>query len=577
MLFRKLYCTLIVLIVSQLNAQKNQIVFSSSENKIKKIEDLVLQEKPFDTDTLGLKTFLQPLQTKENGVIYDALLANGYSNFYNTLNKQSKSYYIQSLKKAALLKDTSIEIWVQLNYVSYLYHYRDYVNMTPLLIKIIDGISRLPKDQIILPGQSFKKIGWIMQTFGDYKEALEFLNLAKKYTPKNTPEYAEITDALGLNYFNVGNIKTAEFYLNQARVLAKQINDEVRYAKILGNLALLQRQKGDLKTAISLLKEDITISERKKSYQNTMYACILLAELYLADNNLDKAEETLKKGEKIAYSQSYFEKSELQIIKLKLEVLKKQNKTDNELILRRRMIVLEDSLQNKDGDIAISKANWILEKTKFQESIKKTKNQYRREVAKKNIYAYITILAFLLAFLLVFFILKKYKKQLKTRKIEYKQKVSLQELEKAKIEQKLAEANNNLNAQVAYLKDKNIQIKNLKVEIDKIKQSSSYYNQKETGKLNTLLESHLMTENNWNNFKREFKKEHPEFYNRLQSDFPEITDSNMRILLLQKLNFNNSEIAELLGITTEAVKKSNQRLKKKLGEKFNILFEHIYL
>lgn len=326
-----------------------------------------------------------------------------------------------------------------------------------------------------------------------------------------------------------------------------------------------------MQAAISLLKEDIQISENEQSDQNTMYASILLAELYVKNNNLDQAEEILNKAKEIADSKSYFKKSELQIIKLKLDILKQQNKTDNELALRRRMIVLEDSLKNKDGDIAISNANWVIQKTKFQQNINRTANEVKHESAMKNMYAIVIIMAFISAI----FIFLNFKKQLKNRQLKYNQKVTLLELEKIKTEHKLTEAHENLNAQIDYLKDKNIQIKKLKGEIDHIKQSSSHYLEKENKKLSTLLESHLMTENNWNTFKREFQKEHPEFYQLLQNDFPEITDSNKRILLLQKLNFNNNEIAELLGITPDAVKKSKQRLKKKLETKFDTLFEHI--
>ena len=61
----------------------------------------------------------------------------------------------------------------------------------------------------------------------------------------------------------------------------------------------------------------------------------------------------------------------------------------------------------------------------------------------------------------------------------------------------------------------------------------------------------------------------------LLTEFPELTVSNIRILMLQKLNFSNNETAELLGVTTDAIKKSKQRLKKKLGTKSNLLFDHI--
>lgn len=572
MLFKKSYCVLLLLFIIQVKSQNSPIQLPYLPSKIAKIEALLVQIKSFHTDTISLKKYLDPLsKSKEYKSLYDGLLANGYSDFYNTTNSKSNFYYLNSIRSAAVQKDVSLQIWTQLNYISYLYLYRDYTSMTPRLLQVIDQIKKLPVDEIILPGETFKKIGWMLQTLEDYPESLYYLNLATKYTPQKTAEFASLMDNIGMNYFRMGNDKAAESYFNKTAAIARQIHDEVQRAKALGNLALVKQKRGDLQTAISLLKEDIKISEQEQSNQNIMYASILLAELYIKNSNLNQAEEILYKAKEIADSKSYFRKSELQIIKLKLDILKQQNKTDNELGLRRRMIVLEDSLKNKDGDIAISNANWVIQKTKFQQNINRTADEVKHEAAMKNIYAVVIVMAFILAV----FIFLNFKKQLKNRQLQYNQKVTLLELEKIKTEHKLTEANENLNAQIDYLKDKNIQIKKLKSEIGQIKQSSSHYLEKENKKLSTLLESHLMTENNWNTFKREFQKEHPEFYQLLQNDFPEITDSNKRILLLQKLNFNNNEIAELLGITPDAVKKSKQRLKKKLGSKFDLLFEHI--
>lgn len=570
--FRKSYCIFLFLFVLHLKSQNTPIKVPSLENKIANIEALLSQSKSFDTDSTSLKKYLEPLsKSKEYRSVYEGLLANGYSDFYNRTNSKSEFYYLHSIKNAAEQKEISVEIWAQLNYISYLYFYRDYMKMTTGLLQIIDKIKKLPANEIILPAETFKKIGWILQTLEDYPESLHYLNLAKKYTPEKTTEYASLIDNIGMCYFHMGNDKVAESYFNQSTSLAKQIHDEVRYAKTLGNLALVHQKRGDLPSAISLLKRDIAISEKNKSNQNTMYAAILLAELYVKNKNLNQAEEILKKAAEIANSKSYFKKSELQIIKLKLDILKQQNKTDNELALRRRMLVLEDSLKSTDGDIAISNANWTIQKAKFKQNIKKTTDQVKREATMKKSYAVVIVIVFISAL----FLFLNFKKQLKKRQLQYNQKVTSLELEKIKTEHKLTEANENLNAQVDYLKDKNIQIKKLKVEIEKIKKSPSFYLEKEKGQLNTLLESHLMTENNWNTFKREFQKEYPEFARLLHEDFPEITDSNKRILLLQKLKFNNYEIAELLGITPDAVKKSKQRLRKKLGSKFDLLFEHL--
>ncbi|WP_413997980.1 tetratricopeptide repeat protein [Flavobacterium sp. W1B] len=532
----------------------------------------MLQQKHFEKDSIALKKYLQPLaKTPLLSVLHQALLANGYSNYYDRINKRSDYYYLQSISNAAQIKNLPLEIWTQLNYVSYLYHYLDYTNMTPQLLEVFAKMKNITPNEMIFPGESFKKIGWIMQTIGDYEEASHYLKLAQTYTSKNTSEYASITDAIGINYLNTNHLQKAISYFNEAAKQSKKIKDSLRYAKVLGNLARVYQKKGDFKKAISLIKEDIAISEYCQSHQNTMFASIILAQLYLDTNNLEAADAALKKAEAISLSKSYFKNSELSIVKLKLALLQKLHKTDNELELRRRMSILENSIKTKNGSLVINNVNWIIEKTKFQQKLDQTNAQYKQESFHKNIYAFIALLLILLAF----FIYLNFKKQLKNKQLEYKQKAIAMELEKLKIEQKLVLAHDNLNAQIDYLKNKNVQIKKLKNEIEHLKQSPSDNLEKKKGKLNALLESHLMTESNWNIFKREFQKEHSEFYNMLLTEFPELTDSNIRILLLQKLNFSNNETAELLGVTTEAIKKSKQRLKKKLGAKSDMLFDHI--
>ena len=80
-----------------------------------------------------------------------------------------------------------------------------------------------------------------------------------------------------------------------------------------------------------------------------------------------------------------------------------------------------------------------------------------------------------------------------------------------KTEQQLTDAQNNLSSQADYLKDKNQKIKCLKIEIKDIKTTSSHYLEKKSGKLNSLLESHLMTGSNWIAFKKDFQKNIPIF------------------------------------------------------------------
>ena len=83
-----------------------------------------------------------------------------------------------------------------------------------------------------------------------------------------------------------------------------------------------------------------------------------------------------------------------------------------------------------------------------------------------------------------------------------------------------------------------------------------------------------MTDENWNNFKNVFNYEQKEFVKHLNQHFPSLTESNLRIIYLLKLELNNVEIAQLLGITTDAVKKAKQRLRKKYENYDYIFHDH---
>ena len=125
------------------------------------------------------------------------------------------------------------------------------------------------------------------------------------------------------------------------------------------------------------------------------------------------------------------------------------------------------------------------------------------------------------------------------------------------------ETHNSLLAYQTYLLEKNQQISSLENEIKMIAGSSSFGLERNNRELEKLLESHLMTDENWLTFKNTFIREDYKTYKNLLEQFPGITESALRIELIQTLGLNNAETARVLGITVDAVKKSKQRLRKK--------------
>ena len=80
-----------------------------------------------------------------------------------------------------------------------------------------------------------------------------------------------------------------------------------------------------------------------------------------------------------------------------------------------------------------------------------------------------------------------------------------------------------------------------------------------------LYNNRILTELDWELFKQQFDRLYPGYILRVRSKFPELSHGEERLFLLVKANLNASEMAQILGITVNAVKKSRQRLRKRLG------------
>ena len=568
------YFTSLLLLLSAILLQAQKIRLGSSDDKVSDWEQIINQKKDSKSDIVSVKNFLQPLidrNSESDQILYDVLLANAYAENVDRVNDKSGYYYTKAIRHAAEAQLKPLEIWATLSYAGYLYNYRQMTKALPIFLAAIDKIEKTDTTQLILPAESFTKIGFYMDTIGDDSEAIAYLKKAKEYTKPNTSEYAAILDNLGMSYFKKGDLKNAEKNIRQSSTLSKSIGDQLRYAKTLGNLAQIYERNKDHKTAIQLVLEDVRISKETKSEKNLMYAYTLLTRLYIANNQLDEAKVTVKKACEIATSKSYFKINELDILKLRLTILQNESKEHEELGIRRRIEILEDSLNKTDGVLPLNQANWLMQKRKYQQNIASTNQKFATESFWKNVIFAIASLILLG----VLFVFLKAKNQEKKKRVLMEEKIVDYENSKLNIERKLLDANRTLDSQIDFLKEKNIQIQKLYGEIENIKESKSSFKDNDRVKLDDLLQSHLMTEENWRNFKNEFQREHFEFYDSLIENFPEITDSNLRIILLQKLGFTNSEISGLLGITIDAVKKSKQRLKRKLGEKHDLLFQMI--
>jgi len=113
-----------------------------------------------------------------------------------------------------------------------------------------------------------------------------------------------------------------------------------------------------------------------------------------------------------------------------------------------------------------------------------------------------------------------------------------------------------------HLVQKNELLQKLKSQLDKI--TFQEYNN-ELNNLSKDIESNMNIEKDWDTFKIHFQEVNPNFFEKLNNNFPKLTQNDLKICAYIKIGLSNKEIAQLLNILPDSVKSTKKRLKKKLS------------
>lgn len=507
--------------------------FDRGREKDQRIIENIAKQYPLVKTTAELKIVLHKAlgdwsvkESQSAEIIADVFIANKNAITEDRLNTTSTELFKKALLNARKLRRNDLELWVSMHYGFYLYTYRKYQDSFPLFMYCISVLDQTADGQVIQSCKTYKKIAYFLTTAGDYEKANEYLQQAKRYAEPNSRDLAGIIDALGLISISLDDLVNAEQYFKEALVIAQVSKDELRYAKVLGNLAEVRLKQKHFDRAIELLNQDITISKKLSETQNTIYALVMLGKVYLAKGDAAEASSKLQVAQQYAQSKTYFRSSEYEINSLILQIAEQTGNDKEELIARRKLEELKTLLKGMDGREAIMKVAWETEKNKLSLKIRAEETKRQRE-------SYIKIAALLGCMMLMVaigFLIRIYRKKIKAEKKEFEKKM--------------------LN----------------------LRRSSPVNLEMHAAKMQTLLDSHLMSNTSWLDFKRFFIQTYPDYYQFLLQNFHGLTDSHLRIIFLTKLEMDNTETARVLGLTVEAVKKAKQRLRKKYGKEYDLLF-----
>ncbi|WP_133582912.1 tetratricopeptide repeat protein [Sphingobacterium yanglingense] len=500
--------------------------------------------------------------------IYHSLLAESYATIKDHKTPISDSLFSQAIAEAKKTNDTGLLIWVNTLYGFYHYTYSDYINALPYFLESSRNITSLSTGRIPEANQVLIKNAYFFGTIDDNEKSLDLLQSALAITDTSSSEYGQILYAIGLLYMKKEQWQDAEDYFNRTLSSSQANVDSLRYAKTLGELALLYQQRGEAQKAVSSLLENISLSEKNNDPRNTMYAQMQLGRVYLQNGNTDSSWHYLANALEYAQTKDYLKGYEKDILELQLDIVRTKNNPHGELALRRRLEQINQHLSVTDGASIVDKVNWETQKERIHWQLEAEQVKLNRASLLKWAWGAVSVL--LLAIIILLLI--TYKRRLRLQQVEFEKKLLSFQIEKIESETTLSNTHNTLASYKVYLEDKNQQIQRLEGEITKLRDNSSTNTKKQRLSLESLLKSHLLTDESWFEFKKAFMAENADAYQTILTCLPDITESGLRIILLLKMGLDNHQISHLLGVTTDAVRKSKQRIRKKYGDRYDQIF-----
>lgn len=385
-------------------------------------------------------------------------------------------------------------------------------------------------------------------------------------------------NAIGLIYAKKKNDKEALSYYQKTIERARAYKDTAWIGIASGNIGSVFMAKGDNEQALQYYRLNYSINSKVAEASNdAALSALYMSKAYTRMNRMDSALLYLHTGyslgtkvitdktEWLHFYKTYFEAG--------IEANKKSGNLIEALQLSDSLLALKDSIKNWLDSKILNRA---VQKTEAARNIAELQLlQSRKNISQ--LYAAIVISALVVIIVVILLLFKGYRlRKLKQAQIAEKEN-QLLSLEKLRAEENLRHASGQLQTYLATIREKNEYIQLLDAEMSGLKESSGHPDDPklQSAVIESLLSKTILTDDDWRHFRNLFEQVYPGFINRLLEKLPTLSPAETRMLILSRLNLSPREMANMLGISVDAIRKSRYRLRKKLNLSDEVEFNSI--
>lgn len=362
-------------------------------------------------------------------------------------------------------------------------------------------------------------------------------------------------NTLGLLYRTRSNYDTAISYFEQARTLAIEKDLPVWVGITTGNIGISYYLNKEYSKAIPLIKEDIKICIQNKEYPNAVNSMTKLADIYIQENDPIQAKYWVDNAWRYFDSCELFATTSLAgLYDLNAQYFRSIKDYKTALLYRDSADVYTDSVNEEFNSSVTQQIQKQVDDEISRTLVSKLNYDKSRMRLTRNGLVVGVMLIAIIAWLIV-----------ARQRLAYNTKQALMEADQKLIASELDAAQTQLANFTKRLKEKNRIIEAFTEDVKNIKGVSVANEDTEENILPRLLNATILTEDEWSEFKILFDKVHTGYITRIQDRFPDITQSDLRFLVLSKLGLNNKEMAAILGVRPDTLRTNKYRFRKKTG------------
>ena len=414
-------------------------------------------------------------------------------------------------------------------------------------------------------------IGFLYYDYNILDSALPYLLLASKQKSTITWEQKMTNNAIGIIYQKYKKYDSALYYQLVTQTIAVKDKDStwIGIAQCYTGSIFMTMNKYD--SATKYLEAGIELCKKHKEWTTYVFANTNLAKIKIEQQKYEEALELLNNARQIS----------INIVDIKLlqqlyeQYVSYYEKTNNPLSAFQYLKLFNkanDSLMLVYNEKMYTNAQVRIESERKLGTINLLQSEKKYLVVTRNLVLALLFVIIVVLYLLIIRIRAKSKAKL----LQFENEQSFLKLEKKVAQESLEGAVKALEFYKNNLLLKNDLIDQYQLEIELLNsQVSGTVQIEKQDALATLLQSTILTDAEWNDFKLLFDKVHKGYIVRLKSQYPSFTFSEIRLILLSRLDLSDREISRMLGISIDAVRKTRHRLRKKLNDNEQLNFEDL--